>query len=93
MSSIIDSIQNFISMGTFSAFRHPSAYLEIAIIAFIIYHILVWIKNTRAWTLFKGIVVVLVFGAFGGLLHLTTILWIFGKTFNVCNRRHCYFPA
>lgn len=83
MNSIIEQVQNFISMGTFSAFRHPGAYLEIAIIAFVIYHILVWIKNTRAWTLFKGIVVVLVFALLAELLHLTTILWIFGKTFNV----------
>ena len=83
MREMIDYIQNFISMGTFSAFRHPTSYLEIAIIAFIIYHILVWIKNTRAWTLFKGIIVVLVFALLAELLHLTTILWIFGKTFNV----------
>lgn len=83
LREMIDYIQNFISMGTFSAFRHPTSYLEIAIIAFIIYHILVWIKNTRAWTLFKGIVVVLVFALLAELLHLTTILWIFGKTFNV----------
>lgn len=83
MSSVIEYIKDAVSLGTFSAFRHPGSYLEIIIIAFIIYHILMWIKNTRAWTLFKGIVVVLVFALLAWLLHLTTILWILGKTFNV----------
>ena len=35
--------------------------VEILIIAFLLYHILVWFKTTRAWTLFKGILVILVF--------------------------------
>ena len=30
--------------------------VEIIIIAFLIYEILLWIKNTRAWTLLKGLV-------------------------------------
>ena len=34
--------------------------LEIAIIAFIIYHILVWMRTTRAWFLMKGIVSIMV---------------------------------
>ena len=28
---------------------------EIAIISFLVYEILFWIKNTRAWTLLKGL--------------------------------------
>ena len=50
--------------------------LEIVIISFLVYEILVWIKNTRAWTLLKGLVVILVFVVFAAVLHLTTILWI-----------------
>ena len=53
------------------------------IIAFLIYNILVWIKNTRAWTLFRGIIVVIAFAVVAYLLELNTILWIFNKTFNV----------
>jgi len=30
--------------------------VEIAIISFLIYHILVWVKNTKAWSLLKGVV-------------------------------------
>lgn len=83
MESIWQYLKDIVSLGTFSAFRNPSAYLEIIIIAFLIYHILMWIKNTRAWTLFKGIVVVLIFALIAYILKLTTILWIFAKTFNV----------
>ena len=35
--------------------------VEILIISFLFYHILLWIKNTRAWNLFKGIIVILLF--------------------------------
>ena len=54
--------------------------LEIVILAFVIYEIMVWIKNTRAWTLLKGIVVILVFAVMAWILKLYTILWILEKT-------------
>ena len=60
-----------------------SYFIEIFIIAFLIYQLFKWIQNTRAWTLFKGIVVVIGFGVLAYFLQLTTILWIFTKTFNV----------
>lgn len=50
--------------------------LEIIIIAFLIYEILVWIKNTRAWTLLRGLVVIMVFALIAWMLKLYTILWI-----------------
>ena len=34
--------------------------LEIAIISFVIYHILIWLRSTRAWFLMKGIVSIMV---------------------------------
>ncbi len=33
--------------------------IEIVILSVLIYEILVWIKNTRAWTLLRGLVVIL----------------------------------
>ena len=38
--------------------------LEIVIISFLVYELLVWIKNTRAWNLLKGLLVILVFVLF-----------------------------
>ncbi len=54
--------------------------VEIIIIAFLIYEILLWIKNTRAWTLLKGIVFILAFAIFTYILRLDTIMWILQKT-------------
>lgn len=50
--------------------------IEIIILAYVIYKIMAWIKNTKAWNLLKGIVViaVFIFGAY--VLQLRTILWV-----------------
>lgn len=55
-------------------------YLEIAIISYLIYVVITWIKNTRAWTLLKGIVIILVFSLFSMILKLDIILWLLEKT-------------
>jgi len=57
--------------------------IEIIIIAFLLYNILVWIKDTRAWALLKGIIVIGVFTLIAFILNLRTILWIASKTINV----------
>ena len=41
---------------------------------------LIWIKNTRAWTLLKGIVFILAFFLAAAILELDTILWLLEKT-------------
>lgn len=50
--------------------------VEMLIITFLIYHILVWIKNTRAWSLLKGLIVIVVFIFVAVVFEMTTILWI-----------------
>ena len=57
--------------------------LDILMVAFIVYKIFNWVKETRAWTLFKGLVVFFVFYAFATLLQLNTIHWILSKTLSV----------
>lgn len=57
--------------------------IEIFIIAFLLYAVLVWIKNTRAWTLLKGIVVILAFALFAAVFHLTTIQWILSSSVQI----------
>ena len=56
---------------------------EIIIISFLIYNILVWFKQTRAWNLLKGIIVVVVFVLIAAMFQMNTILWLAGKTINV----------
>lgn len=60
-----------------------SDIIEIIIIAFVIYQIINWFKTTRAWTLFKGILVLLIFMAIAGIFQFNTILWILQKTINI----------
>ena len=50
--------------------------VEIIIISFLVYHLLVWIKNTKAWSLMRGIVIIMVFVFVAALFDMTTILWI-----------------
>lgn len=57
--------------------------IEIAIISFLFYHILLWIKSTRAWNLFKGIMVILIFVLLAALFQMSTILWIAENTLSV----------
>lgn len=57
--------------------------LEVIIIAVIVYECLLWIKTTRAWTLLRGILVILVFTLIAALLHLDTILWILERVSTV----------
>ena len=53
-----------------------SNVLEILILAFIIYEILLLVKNSHAITLLKGILVIFVFIILSVLLHLDNILYI-----------------
>lgn len=50
--------------------------IEILIISFLFYYILLWIKNTRAWNLFKGIMIILIFILIALIFHMNTILWL-----------------
>lgn len=54
--------------------------LEVLIIAFVLYHLMMWIKNTKAWMLLKGIAVLAVFILAAALLQMHTILWIVRNT-------------
>ena len=57
--------------------------VEIIILAFLIYHIMLWIKTTRAWALVKGFSVIMVFLIAAVLFEMDTILWIAGKIFDI----------
>ena len=57
--------------------------VEIIIISFLVYQILIWIRDTKAWNLLKGVIVILIFLLFAALLRLSTILWIAEKIFSV----------
>lgn len=57
--------------------------VEIIILSVIMYHILRWIKNTKAWSLLKGIVIIAVFVLLAAYFEMNTILWIVDNLFGV----------
>ena len=57
--------------------------VEILLLTCLFYHVLVWIKDTRAWMLFKGIIVILIFIVIAAVFQMNTILWLASKTVNV----------
>ena len=53
--------------------------IEILLLSFLIYKILCWVQNTRAWTLLKGGVIILVFYLLASFLRFTTITCIINR--------------
>lgn len=53
-----------------------SDIVEILLIAFFVYEFMLWIRNTRAYSLLKGILIVLAFIFIAFLLKMNTILWL-----------------
>ncbi len=73
MTEILTNLKNSISLLPQFSFTN---LLEVVIIAAIVYELLLLIKNTRAWTLLKGILFILVFTLIAAIFRLDTILWI-----------------
>jgi diadenylate cyclase len=61
---------------------HVTDVVEIIIIAFFLYQFLKWIKSTRAWMLFRGILVIVIFFLLAALFRMSTILWLGERLLN-----------
>lgn len=57
--------------------------VEIIILSYLLYNVMLWFKRTRAWTLVKGLMVLGGFTLVAVLFRLNTILWIIRNTFSV----------
>ena len=53
--------------------------IEILLISVFVYQFMLWIKNTRAYTLMKGILVIVAFIFIAYVFEMNTILWIVQK--------------
>ena len=82
MSAVTNFVGDFLN-NIYRPSVEFSDIAEILIIAFFLYHIILWMKNSKAWTLLKGILVILIFALIAYICKFTTILWIAGKTINV----------
>ena len=75
MQRFLTILQNYLNQIHMPNLRWTDI-VEILILAFLVYHILLWIKNTRAWSLLKGLLVIGAFVAIAALFNMSTILWI-----------------
>ena len=75
MQRFLTILQNYLRQFNMPNVRWTDI-VAIMILSFLIYHILLWIKNTRAWSLLKGLLVVGVFVALAAVFNMSTILWI-----------------
>lgn len=57
--------------------------LEIIILAFLVYNILLWIKNTRAWNLLKGIMVLAICIGLIYLLQMSTLKYLINNATSI----------
>lgn len=76
MDQITTQVADFIASIRFPLKFGISDLVEILIISYLAYHIMVWIKNTRAWVLMKGLLVILVFMLLSVVFNMQTIQWI-----------------
>lgn len=51
--------------------------VQVLLIAVVVYYFILWIKQTRAYTLFKGMILIVLIVMIAALTGMETILWIF----------------
>ena len=82
MQSIKNFFDEYLSNFYIPKSLHVSNVVEIIILAVLIYEFIAWVKTTRAFTLLKGIIVLLIFWLLAYIFNFTTILWLGGKIIN-----------
>ena len=70
MSTAVDHVKRILST------MEIGDMMEILIIAFLVYHIILWIQASRAWYLLKGLAVIGGFWLLAAFLKMHTILWL-----------------
>lgn len=76
MDTIINFFRNYVAWVTIPEFTITD-FLEIVIIAYAFYHIILWIKDTRAWMLLKGMLLLGLIFLAAVLLEMNVVLWVF----------------
>ena len=76
MDAIVSFFRNYVAWLTIPEFT-VTDILEIIIIAYAFYHIILWIKDTRAWMLLKGMLLLGLIFLAAVLLEMNVVLWVF----------------
>ncbi len=60
-----------------------SDIIEIILITIVLYHIIIWIRDTKAWSLVKGLAFLVIIWIAAEMFQFNAIRWIFVNTINV----------
>ena len=82
IESITSFIERYVTWLSIPAIKWTDI-VEVLIISVLLYRVLAWIKESKAWSLLKGILFILVFVMVAAMLSMTTILWIAKNVFGV----------
>ncbi len=76
MTFFTDTMEYLNSFATYMGTIEWQDYTEIIIIAVLLYYMIKWIHTSRAWSLLKGLLVIVVFIGLAKIFHMDTILWL-----------------
>ena len=83
---MMDMIKNFLDRYTNNAYIpniQITDVIEILIVTVIVYEIMLWIKNTKAWMLLRGIIMLGLFILIALIFRMNTILFLARESINV----------
>ena len=75
MQSFLYSIEQYLNSITFPHIAIIDI-IEILLIAVFVYQFMLWVRNTRAYSLLKGILIVMAFIFIAYIFQMNTILWL-----------------
>ena len=79
MKSYLEKLMNGLYIPSLSV----TDIMEILIIAVVVYEIMLWIKNTKAWMLLKGLTMLVLFILIAAIFRMHTILFLARESINV----------
>lgn len=82
MDRIISYLKTYIDWKSLPDIA-PTDVLEIIILAYFVYHVINYIKKTRAWVLVKGLILIAVIWLIATILDLNVLKYIITNTLNV----------
>ena len=82
IESITAFIERYVTWLSIPAIKWTDI-VEVLIISVLLYKVLAWIKESKAWSLLKGILFILLFVMVAAMFSMTTILWIAKNIFGV----------
>lgn len=84
MSSVKVWLTNYVKYFTDPAVSIKiTDILEIFVLAFLVYNLLLWIKNTRAWSLLKGIMVLVICVSLVYLFQMDTLIFLVNRMIDI----------